>query len=268
MSRVRRLVTTLCVVALVAIGCGDDDGAGDDGPGDSSTTTSSSSTSSTTTSTTGSTSSTTTSTTTPIPDPDLPGTAFEPAPGAGQVLAVIGVAHDDTLHVRRAPGTDQDVVADLDPLADDFVATGRGRMLTRSIWWEVTTTDGIVGWVGSSFTAITGPTSDRTSEVVAALGGIPEAETMTDLGTLVAETLGPDTDIPSEIVLVVPPTVGDLGEVTYDLVGLGDDSIRALRLHVFGQPTGSGEGFALRSVEATDMCVPVRGVSEPEGLCA
>ena len=267
-------MATVAVVASLAAGCGDDDGAGD-GDGISTTTSSTTSSSTTPSSTTPSstTSSSTTSSvapppTTPIPDADLPGTDLEVTPAAGQVLSVVGVAHDDVLHVRRAPGTDQEIVADLANLADDFVATGRGRMLTRSIWWEVTTTEGIIGWVGSSFTAITGPTSDTTAEVVSALGKRPETETMVELGTLVAETLRPDPDMASEIVLVVAPTVGDLGEITYDLVGLGDDAVRARRLHVFGQPSESGEGFVLRTVEATDMCEAIRGVSQPEGLCA
>jgi hypothetical protein len=181
---------------------------------------------------------------------------------------VIGVQFDDVLNVRRAPGIDHPVVAELAPLAADFVASGRGRMLTSSIWWEVTTVDGIVGWVSASFTAQVGPTKDVTASVVAELGGIPEAETMTALGLLVADALRYDPDVSSEVVLTVEPSGGDLGEVTYDLVGLGDDATRALRLHVFGQPLDSGKGFSLMSVESTEMCHSVRGPSEPAGLCA
>ena len=154
-------------------------------------------------------------------------------------------------------------------LASLSVATARARMLTRSIWWEITTVDGIVGWVSSRYTAQVGPTFDLTSRVVDVLGEIPEEETMTDLGLVVAESFRPDDpDMPFEAVLVVLPTVGDLGEVTYDVVGFGDDTIQGLRLHVFGQPSESGEGFYLKSVESTDMCASVRGVSEPSGLCA
>jgi hypothetical protein len=70
------------------------------------------------------------------------------------------------------------------------------------------------------------------------------------------------TDPPSEIVLVVAPTVGDLGEVTYDVIGLGDDAVRGLRVHVFGTPIT--EAFTLRTVEETTLCG--RGV-DAEGRC-
>ena len=203
-----------------------------------------------------------------VPDDELPGDAFELAPPAGRVLAVVGVRHDDVLNVRLAPGTDNPIVAELDPLADDLVASGRARALTRTIWWEITTATDVVGWVNASYTAQLGPTFDLTSRVVEEVGSIPEAETMPDLGLLVADALRGDPDVPSEVVLTVPPSVGDLGEATHDLIGLGDDAVRGLRLHVFGQPLESGDGFALKAVESTDLCDPVRGVSEPEGLCA
>ena len=124
------------------------------------------------------------------------------------------------------------------------------------------------GWVSSRFTAQIGPTGDLTSQAVAAHGSIPVAETMADLGVLTAEALRTDPDIPSSIVMTVPPTVGDLGEVTYDLVGLGDDAVAGLRLHVFGQPSESGEGFSLKSVEDTDLCQANRSPSTPGGVCA
>ncbi len=62
----------------------------------------------------------------------------------------------------------------------------------------------------------------------------------------------------------VGPTVGDLGEVTYDLGGLGDDSVWGWRLHVFGAPDEDGKGFSLKSVEGTIFCL--RAVDE-EGRC-
>lgn len=205
----------------------------------------------------------------PIPDAELPGEAFDLTPGEGATLAVVGVRFDDTLNVRRTPGTDGDVVTELAPTAADFVATGRARMLTRSIWWEVTTADGVVGWVGAGFTAKVGPTFDTTASVIDELGYRPEEATMSDLGLLVLETVDRDPDVPSDFVMSVEADeTGDLGEVTFDLVGLGDDSVRAVRLHVFGEPLASGDGFSLRSVEQTDMCDAVRGPSEPDGICA
>jgi hypothetical protein len=60
----------------------------------------------------------------------------------------------------------------------------------------------------------------------------------------------------------VAPTVGDLGEVTYDVIGLGDDAVYGYRLHVFGEPVT--DGFSLRTVERTYLCS--RGVDADE-LC-
>lgn len=240
-SRVRfAIMVTTVALALAACG-GDDDGA-------------------TTLATTTSTSSTTTTSTTVVATTTtLPGTPVDFGPDAGDVLAVVGVAHDDVLNVRALPGTVHDVVATLAPTADDVVARGNTRQLPRSFWYEVEV-DGVAGWVGSSFVAYAGDTIDDTAQVVAVLGEIPVAETMADLGQLVAEALASD-DPPSRIVMSVAPTGGDLGEVTYDVIGLGDDSVAGLRLHVFGAP--QDDGFSLETVETTLLCG--RGVSD--GLC-
>jgi hypothetical protein len=204
--------------------------------------------------------------TAPLPDAELTGEPFDLAPAPEVFLAVVGVAFDDALNVRAAPGIDQAILAELDPLTADFVASGRARQLPNSIWFEGTTTNGVVGWVSSRFTAQAGLTDDRTSFVVAEFGEIPVADTMEELGTLVADVMASD-DPASSIVMSGAPTVADLGEVTYDVVGLSDDSVWGLRLHVFGQPMDSGAGFSLEAVESTAMCVPVRGVT-PEGICA
>jgi hypothetical protein len=107
-----------------------------------------------------------------------------------------------------------------------------------------------------------GGVDDLNSFVVSELGQIPQAETMLDLGLIVANTFG-DVDIGSDVVVSVAPTVGDLGGITYDVLGLGDDSFGGYRLHIFGQPNDSGEVFSLIGVEATSLCQ--RGVSD--GLC-
>jgi hypothetical protein len=183
-------------------------------------------------------------------------------PKAGDVLSVVGVAYDDHLNVRAAPGTDQPVVARLDPLAQDLVATGAVRKLAASIWYEVEV-ERVTGWVGSYFVAYGGTVDDLTAQVVSRLGRRPVAETMLELGRIVAEALASD-EPRSRVVVTVPLSVGDLGEVTYDVIGLGDDSVRGYRLHVFGQPVNETDGFSLKSVEATYFCG--RGVG-PDGSC-
>lgn len=71
-----------------------------------------------------------------------------------------------------------------------------------------------------------------------------------------AKVPSPDLSKPDgpRLVQSVAAAVGDLGEITYDVVGLQDDSVSGYRLHVFGTTSPSGEGFILKSVEDTTFC--------------
>ncbi len=180
----------------------------------------------------------------------------------GTVMAVVGVAHDDVLNLREGPSTDFPVLTTLEPTGGGAVVTGRGWLAQESPWIEVTI-DGITGWANSRFLAPQADTDDLTSQVIARLGSRPSAADMTELGRIVVDAMA-SKDPPSSIVMSVAPTTGDLGEVSYDVVGLGDDSVWALRLHVFGAQNGSSE-FSLKSVEATSFCA--RGDVTDEGLC-
>ncbi len=189
----------------------------------------------------------------------LPGEPFDAGPQADDVLAVVGVRHDDVLDLQSAPGPGADVVAELEPLEENVVALGEGRMLADSIWYRVTV-NGDTGWVDSSSVQYLGEVDDVTARIIEQIGSTPQATDMVDLGLIVAEQVA-STDPPSRIVLVAPASLGFLGEVTYDVVGLGDDSVGGFRLHVFGTP---GEaGFGLKSVEQTLLCL--RGVTD--GIC-
>ena len=190
----------------------------------------------------------------------LPGEPIDFGPAEGDTLAVIGVAHDDVLNLRAAPGADQGILDGIPPLYDAVTAVGETRQLPGSFWIEVNY-EGTEGWVNLRFISYLGDTTDGTSAVVENLGAIPGGETMLDLGFIVAESLASEEPA-SEIVLTVAPTVGDLGEVTYDVIGLGDDAVRGLRVHVFGQPVD--EAFTLDTVEITTLCG--RGVDE-NGFC-
>jgi hypothetical protein len=65
---------------------------------------------------------------------------------------------------------------------------------------------------------------------------------MLDLGTMIAESFDPGGGrFRSE--MSVPPSIGDLAEVTFDVVGLLDNAQLGWRLHIFGQPTAGAEGF-------------------------
>lgn len=269
------LAIAVVAVVLVAAACGDDAGSTDT---TAATTTSLAPTTTTTvapattttattaqpapTTTTTAAPTTTTSSTTAAPTPTtLPGEPIDVPPRRGDIVAVVGVAHDDVLNVRAAPGIDQAIVAKLGPVEDDVLVLGNARSLPNSIWAQVEI-DGVTGWANSRFLAYLGDTDDITARLVSDLGETPRAETMLDLGLIVADAVA-SLDPLSRIVMSVAPTVGDLGEVTYDVIGLGDDSLFGVRLHVFATPDEGGEGFVLKAVERTQLCA--RGISG--GLC-
>jgi hypothetical protein len=252
-----RRIQLFMVMSVLAVACA---GEGESGT----TTTSSAATTSTTTTTVASTTTTspaTTTTTAPATTTtatgELPGDPIDFGPAAGDTLAVIGVAHDDVLNLRAAPGADQPIVAEIPNTYDSLTAAGETRELPGSFWIGVDY-EGTPGWVNLRYIGYLGDTTDETSALI---GPVPGAETMLDLGFLVADFLASE-EPPSDIVLVEAPTVGDLGEVTYDVIGLGDDAVRGLRVHVFGTPIT--EAFTLRTVEVTVICG--RGV-DAEGLC-
>jgi hypothetical protein len=258
-------VAVLMATALTA--CGGDDATTTTTTPPSATTTTAGPTSttastSTTTAppTTNSTTTRTTATTTTTQTPGLPGEPIDIGPAAGDVIAVIGVVHDDVLNLRAAPGTDQEILERLSPTEDGLVALGNARQLPQSIWYQVEY-EGTTGWVSSSFVAYLGATSDVTASIIASMGVTPADETMLDLGTTIAEHIA-ESSSSAEITLTAAPTVGDLGEITLDVVGLEDDAVRGVRLHIFATP--NDETFTLESVEQTLICG--RGV-DAEGLC-
>lgn len=256
-SPVGRSLLLVLAIALGAAACGDSD----DGSADSSASASSDSIATTTTTTaatttsqdaaTSTSSSTTEPTTSSSTSTTLAGENFDGFADDGDVLAVMGVADDDVLNVRAGPGTDQAILTTAQPTANDLVATGRARLLTSSIWYEVTV-NGETGWASSSFMGFEAATDDATAEF---LDGQPPigAETLVDLGLAVADGFASE-DPPSSIEQSVAPVVGDLGEVSYDVIGIGDDSIAGFRLHIFATPSEGGEGWVLKSIERTTFC--------------
>lgn len=191
--------------------------------------------------------------------PTLAGVPTDLGPASGDVLAVVGLAYDDVLNVRAAPGAFNPILDTIEPTGT-ATATGTARDLGRAIWFEHDTGDA-VGWSNLSFAAYAGATDDATAEVVSLLGELPIAESMSALGLIVARSLA-SSEPASRIVMSVAPTQGELGEVTYDVIDLGDDSVYGYRLHIFGEEVT--DGFALNTVERTALCS--RGV-DADGLC-
>jgi len=224
---------------------------------------------------------------------DLPGEPSELGPAEGAGLAVVGIRYDSALNMRAVPNGE--IIARLDnvmdgvrepaiyvrrPDSDDIittvvwkrgvVATGNTRQLTTSTWHEFLAGD-LTGWSSAAYLAQLGATEDATSEVVDALGELPVVDTMGELGLAVAQTMASQEPQSSVVVSGAPGLVGDLGQVTVDVVGIGDDSVRGFRLVIFAHPaenwTEDDPGpFTLKSVERTVLCHSHRGVSD-EGLC-
>lgn len=250
--RARTAVATLAAsaaLALLVAACGS---SGSDG-----STTAGSSTTAAETSTTAAT--TTTASTTPG---ELPGKVVDTPPSADASVAVVGVKADDTLNVRTGPGTDYPVAFELDPTGT-ATATGTNRQLDDgSVWAEVTANDE-TGWANSAFLLQPGAVTDDTARLYPTTADRPSAETMVDLADIVAQKVA-STDPKSTVTIVDGPSVGDLGEITIDVIGLGDDAIGGYRLHLFAQPDANGETLTLRTVESTVLCS--RGVTG-DGLC-
>ncbi len=220
----------------------------------------------TTTSLPPSTTTTTVETTTTTAAPEttsttLAGEPIEFGPAEDDVVMVIGVDYDDVLNLRGAPGADQPISDEIPPTYADLVAQGNTRDLSPGFWIEVDY-EGTPGWVNLAYVAFAGNVTDETSTVIDELGDRPVESTMTDLAEVVASVFASDEEPESDIVQVTEVVEGDLIEVTYDVVGLGDDAIRGFRLHIFAEE--SSDGFTLRTVEMTLLCG--RGVSD--GLCA
>ncbi|WP_129339306.1 hypothetical protein [Cellulomonas endophytica] len=196
-----------------------------------------------------------------LPESDLPGRPATVAPAPGALLAVVGVPRDDVLHVRAAPGTDAARVDRLAPLTDGLVATGRARTLDDGSTWFELDRSGRAGWAGAAYLAYLGTVTDVTSALDPTLRSTPRAQDVTTLAREVADALAPEaTD--ARRVVVDGPRRGSLEEVVLDVVGLPDDSLLGLRLHVFA---AAADGrLAVRTVEQTLLCD--RGVTA-EGLC-
>jgi hypothetical protein len=173
---------------------------------------------------------------------------------------VIGVRHDDVLNLRAGPGTNSPIRDEIPPTFTNLVALGNTRELPSSFWIEVDY-NGIKGWVSMRYIGYEGDTTDDTARIISELGESPVRASMADLGELIAEIYATSDNATADIVQVTPVTSGDLGEVSYDVVGFADDSVLGSRVHVFGQPANGG--FGLKSVEVTVICG--RGVDD--GAC-
>lgn len=209
-------------------------------------------------------------------DDDLPGrpVVWADALNTRAEAGVTGVEADDVLNVRSLPGPDQQIVGRLAPLRTGVALTGGARMVGDAAWYEVRVDD-TVGWVHSAFIDLVAGTTDITAEVRDA-DLPPTAASMRELAEQVVRARGLDegyqlvwgprrvfgvsAEEQRRIVISDGPHVGDLGEITVDVIDTFDDSVAAERMTIFGQP--DGDGFSLRSVERTLFCDVTRGAGQ------
>lgn len=207
-----------------------------------------------TTATTQPTVSTTAPTTQPspaTPPESLPGDLIEFGPAQGDELDVVGVAFDDVLNVRIAPGTDFDLIGTLDPDTTGVTATGHNRLLPDSLWVEVDF-EGQLGWVNEKFVGYLGSTRALQPSVPAANA------TALEMAQLVAESAA-SVDPPSTITVAAQPLDG---VVIMDVIGLGDDAAKGFRLTVTTVETAGK-----RSVTAVDEQIICSRGKTDDGLC-
>ena len=231
----------------------------------------------------------------PAPTDSLPGEPYEWGPAEGTLLSVVGAPqlplhdvpsgqviatldisnpYESPLEVREAPSGE--FIASIDSLSGGIAATGRTRRLPGSEWpdavWNEVRVAGLTGWARAAHLAPTGLTDDVTAHLIDLLGERPEGDTLVDLALIVGEALA--TEEPRSLVhTVTRPIVHEgLGEVTVDVLNIGDDSLLGFRLHVFAVPAAEDwmsedpGPFALRTVERTIICHSHRGVTA-DGLC-
>lgn len=246
-----RSVAALVVAVSITGACSDDD-----------TSTSGTTTTTEPTTSIGTSTSTASTTSGPVDPVSFPGEVIETFPYEGAEMAVVGVEADDVLNLRAGPGVEFEVVATLDPTSDgDAVATGANRLLEVGAIWAELRVGGVTGWANSTFLLQSGLVDDVTTQLYPTPGDRPEAETLVDLARAVADDVA-SVDPRSVVTIVEGPTVGDLGEVTVDVIGIGDDSVGGYRLHIFAEE--GPDVFTVRTVEQTTMCS--RG-ADATGLC-
>ena len=167
--------------------------------------------------------------------------------------------YSDSLNVREGPGVSHAILTTLEIRASNVRALGMTWSRPESIWYGVDI-DGVQGWASAKFLSQEGGTFDFKSQVVEEVGGIPSSDSLVQLGIDVANVLASE-DPPSLIVQSGRQVVGDLGEVVFDVLRLGDDALYGYRLHVFA--SNDGGTWSLRSLEATLFCL--RGTDR--GFC-
>ncbi len=208
-------------------------------------------------------------TTSEAPHP-VPGEPLDFGPQAGVPLRVIGVKYDDVLNFRADPSPAAEILATGEPLAPDFDLSTMGEAWNApgGAWWKVKVL-GAEAWANQKFLGMIGDRADVFDEVGADLG-VLKFESVESAALAVAATRSSEAP-PSDVVLVGEPHTVEsgIGSAVVDVVGLGDDAVKGLRMWIDvdvvfeADSTEDVQFVVLTGVEAAPICS--RGLSG--GLC-
>lgn len=236
--------------------------------------------------------------TSPAVSKSLPGEPYEYGPDEGTSLAVVGVPYQNMLNVHDVPFGEiiatldasnpyegavivrevpsGELLTSLESWTGGIVATGRTRRVPDTEWpdavWDEVRVAGLTGWARGAFLAPIGLTDDITADLINRMGGRPEAEQLGELALIVGDAFASMEESARVIIVTRPIVFEALGEVTADVLNIGDDSLLGYRLHIYAVPTGEDwmseypGPFTLRTVERTVICHSHRGVTT-DGLC-
>lgn len=182
---------------------------------------------------------------------------------------------DGGLNMRDGAGPTATVINTF-PRGNELITRGECEVVAGRDWWLVATTDGSQdGWVAARFLSdeplsqlddftpgVADPINDTDNVGVS-------AETLDELVELIAQSYGFDENL--SVFEVAEPTAADAvgGEASYQLTGLGDDSVNGYMLDLsfsFDREEDGGEitGYTATRVTASALCT--RAVSD-DGLC-
>lgn len=160
------------------------------------------------------------------------GSPYSIGPAQGELMDVVGVAWDDVLNFRSAADPSASIVDTVPPFATSpaVASEGDGWLLANSAWWHVSV-GGQEAWANATFLGQLGSTSNIFSDLTNTMPSLsaPDLDTLAfNIGS--ARSGGP---VPL-VVLSTEPIAIDAqgGEVTIDVIGLGDDSVKGERISI------------------------------------
>jgi len=183
-------------------------------------------------------------------------------PGAGSVIAVVGVEHWDILEIHEDPGVSSPLVGTLDPLDDTVVALGFARQLPQSIWWCISWDGGSGAWASSYYLSrMADPWQNFNPDNWVGL----TAQNLEDFFSDVEDQYERDPNAeggPMRIVISELDYVNNI--LSVDVIGLMGDSNSGIRFTFFTSTQTDGS-FVITDAQYRAMCM--RGGGPGSDLC-